>query len=94
MLMGMVEVVVGLLVLGWGCAACCAARPRSAPAPQAAPCGWSRARCPAGPCPRSGCRYGTRGDTPADAPVDAGFSVPVSMADYGWAVRLYQPHPC
>ncbi|NVN37872.1 DUF2726 domain-containing protein [Komagataeibacter swingsii] len=26
------------------------------------------------------------------APVaDAGFSVPVSMADYGWAVRLYHP---
>ena len=30
---------------------------------------------------------------PPDLAGDAGFSVPVSMTDYDWAVRLYQPRP-
>ncbi|MCE2563649.1 DUF2726 domain-containing protein [Komagataeibacter sp. FNDCF1] len=90
MLMGVAEVMVGLLLLGWGAY------------------GVLHAPAPAAPRPvRRAARLEPR-TQPARAPmpeaaremepevpdvVDAGFSVPVSMADYSWAVRLYQPRP-
>lgn len=108
MLMGVAEVLVGLLLLGWG--ACGLLR---APAPvahrPARPAGRvepvTRARPPApvpeampeampDPAPERAPQWAA-GGVPGERPqaADAGFTVPVSMADYSWAVRLYQPRP-
>ncbi|GBQ15323.1 DUF2726 domain-containing protein [Komagataeibacter rhaeticus] len=94
MLMGMVEVVVGLLVLGWGVRGMLRGPAPVSPRPAGRPMRVEPRTLPRRPpAPVPDAVMEPVGDTPADAPVDAGFSVPVSMADYGWAVRLYQPHP-
>ncbi|BAK82877.1 topoisomerase-associated Zn-finger domain protein [Komagataeibacter medellinensis NBRC 3288] len=100
MLMGVAEVLVGLLLLGWG--ACGLLR---APAPVARRAARAagrvepitRIRPPApvpDPMPEPAPGWaagGVSGEMPQAA--DAGFTVPVSMADYSWAVPLYQPRP-
>ena len=101
MLMGVAEVVVGLLLLGWGARGLLRTPAPMArnPAPRAGRVEPStRPRTPPAQVPEVApdrVPQDVPDGVPQGAPeaVDAGFTIPVSMADYSWAVPLYQPRP-